>query len=210
MLKRYSTVFVLAALCLAVLTTSGCYTVLQFRSQTISHPEIYGEVDYEYWYDPFYAYHPYNMYSYSSWYYTPWTYGYCSPYWSYPTYWRTYYASYDSDQGGRSNWQSGTRRRGFQTRTSVPGYTPASPIPSVQRSGGERKSLKTLRKVDTGTVSTPSRRSGISMPITSTHSTVSTSPTSVSRSSSSLSSSSPKPGSSKQSPSPTKRRGSKH
>ena len=214
MLHTYKTVALFTALLLVVLSTSGCYTVLQLQTSTVYHPE-YDETEYDEtevwddWPDPYYYYHPYQYYSYSSWYYTPWTYWCCDPYWTYPTYWRTHTYGRDTYTGGTVSEFTSQRRRGFQTRSQVPRYTTERHVTQVRRSGTEaRKSVKTLRKVGMGTAATPVRRTGMSRSVPSTHNTVSRPTSSVSRSGSSVSRSSSKATSTGKTSAPSKRRGS--
>lgn len=211
MLRKYGSVFFVAALLFVVMTSSGCYTVLKMRTGTVSYPD-YDYYDlYDYWYDPFFYYHhPYRYYYYGGWCYSPWTYWSCEPYWSYPYYyWRSRYYSYDPYPRGEQKWQKSQRRRGFQTRTLSPRYIPSrSEVSSRNPVGREEKRFKRLRRMGTGSDSKPGRRSGITHTRTSTSRAGSRSAPALSRHSSRSSSPSQAARSSSRS-TPTRRRGTR-
>ena len=217
MQKRYATILFLLSLLIIVLTNSGCYTVLKMSSGQTYCPVYDSYEVYDSWYDPYYVYHPYPYYSYVGWYSSPWTYGYCDPYWTYSCYLRSHRYCYGAYDCGPDTWQKGQRRRGYDSQASSPRSGLETRIlGSSISSGGEKKSLKKLRKFGTGIESKPARRSGMTRPSGTKSRTVSRSTPTVTRQSSSVSRQSKvAPGPSKAAPSsqssaPARRRGSNH
>jgi hypothetical protein len=213
MFKRYLRYSLCLVLMLIALTTSGCYTVLQMRTPTITDQGDDAADVYVSWHDSssMYMYDSYMYYlTYSSWYTSPWTYWCCEPYWTYPYDWRTYSSEDITSDGGTVAWQKAEQRRGIQTRSTFPSYTPEDQTVTIYRSSErEPKSVKQLRKIGTSTVSTPDRRTGLSTPTPASTGTTGGSTPAVSRQGSSRpAASNSKSTSTTQSSTPTRRRGS--